>query len=447
MSGGVDSSCAALLLKREGHEVIGATMRLLDAPAGEDACGNRSCCSARDIEDARAACLRLDADFMVFNFAAAFWEEVVRPFRESYLVGMTPNPCILCNREMKFRRLRERAEILGCSKMATGHYARIARDGGRWLLLKALDADKDQSYVLYGMTQEELSGTLFPLGGLTKGEVRELCAQAGLPNARKPESQDICFVPDGDYARFIASDPEGPAGRWTASCPEGRGLPEDGGRYTAGEYRFEGDPGAGNDRHTPGGTATEGGTAPEGGTPSESGTRPECGTIAGRHRADGGRHAGFEGPTRTRTGWLPGPGDILSPDGRVIGRHKGFWRYTVGQRKGLGLPGPEPSYVLGIDPATNTVTVGRQADLATPSAIVGQLNLISIAELAGPMEVSCKIRYRQTEKPALLEPLADGRALVTFLAPLKAVAPGQAAVFYRGEVVVGGGTILGPGQP
>ncbi|MDR1312899.1 MAG: tRNA-specific 2-thiouridylase [Deltaproteobacteria bacterium] len=418
MSGGVDSACAALALKRAGWLVTGATMKLLDSDAGEDGCGRRSCCSRRDIEDARAACLKLDCDHVVFNFAAAFWEEVVRPFRESYSAGRTPNPCILCNRQMKFRKLKERAGLMGCRKMATGHYARIGRDGRRWLLKKARDRDKDQSYVLYCLTQEELAFTLFPLGETLKSEARAMCAEAGIAVASKPESQDICFVPDGDYAGFLASGPEGPEARWGEAGPGGKRLPADGGDSGRNEY-----PGKNSD---------------------QAGNRLAGGNGRPAGNADRAGNSGKSGNGATYR--LPGPGDILSSDGKVVGRHKGVWRYTVGQRKGLGLPGPEPSYVLKIDPAANTLTVGGYGDLASPSAVVGELNLISVPELSGPMEIGCKIRYRQPEKPALLEPLPGGKALVTFREPQKAVAPGQAAVFYDGDVVVGGGTILGPGE-
>ncbi|MDR2613203.1 MAG: hypothetical protein LBG06_10425, partial [Deltaproteobacteria bacterium] len=223
MSGGVDSSCAALLLKRSGEDVLGATMKLLDYDAGEDSCGRRTCCSRRDIEDARAVCSRLDIDFAVFNFTRLFHEEVVRPFRDSYLAGLTPNPCILCNRVMKFRHLRERARALGCGRIATGHYARIDRDGGRLVLRKALDESKDQSYVLYGLTQEELAATLFPLGGLTKGQVRGIARDAGLPTSAKPESQDICFVPAGRYADFLERPPGDPEARWREGAGGGSG--------------------------------------------------------------------------------------------------------------------------------------------------------------------------------------------------------------------------------
>jgi tRNA-specific 2-thiouridylase len=417
MSGGVDSSCAALLLKREGYEVLGASMKLLDGrgPGGEDAPpGARTCCSARDIADARAVCIALDMDFMVFNFSVVFWEEVVAPFIERYLSGMTPNPCILCNRAMKFRRLRGRGRLLGCGLMATGHYARTERSGGRVLLKKALDASKDQSYVLYAMTQEELAGTLFPVGGLSKARVRAIASEAGLPVASKPGSQDICFVPGGDYGEFLAGLPQGPRGSW----PAGGGQAPGGRAGAPCPVPLIGpSPGSGEDGP---GRACGGGDAP-----------------AGRN--------GYAAPPGTglKPLLLRGPGDILDLEGRPVGRHKGLWRYTVGQRKGLGLPGPEPSYVVAVDPEANTITAGRRQDLAVSRALVGDLNLIALEKLTGPVPVKAKIRYRQAETPARLEPHGGGRALLVFRTPQSGVAPGQAAVFYDGDVVVGGGTILG----
>jgi tRNA-specific 2-thiouridylase len=348
MSGGVDSSYAALRLKEDGARVVGASMKLLTGEL-EDGEGNRSCCSLSDIRDARGVCDYLELDFKVFNFSLLFEEEVIRRFARSYLKGLTPNPCIDCNRYLKFFHLMDRAAALGCDFLATGHYARIERShDGRYLLKKALDPDKDQSYVLYSLTQEELARTIFPLGRLTKPEVRRLASLGGLKTAAKKESQDICFVQEGGYAAFL----------------EGYlGLP-------------------------------------------------------------------------------PRPGDILDPSGKVLGRHQGILRYTIGQRRGLGIPGPAPLYVLGIDADKNTVTVGPRDLLASKSMLVGDLNLISIPSLEKPLNVAVKIRYRQTEVPATLEPHQDGLALVSFQEPQASVTPGQAAVFYQGDTVVGGGTIM-----
>jgi tRNA-specific 2-thiouridylase len=347
MSGGVDSSCSAFLLKGMGASVTGATMKLLPYEE-DDGLGGRNCCSLGDVRDARKVCDRLGLGFLVFNFTRLFEEEVIRRFVEGYLSGLTPNPCVDCNRYLKSLHLRDRAGALGCDFLATGHYARIERGpDGRMLLKKALDTAKDQSYVLYAMGQEELASTLFPLGTLTKPEVRRLAAGAGLATAEKKESQDICFARGGAYQDFL----------------EGR-LP---------------------------------------------------------------RQA---------------EGLILDASGKAIGRHKGFFRYTVGQRRGLGIPGPRPSYVLGVDPANNTVTVGPKEALLTGGMLVGGLNLIAVPELRGPVAVGVKIRYRQGEAPATLEPHSQGMARVLFREPQGAVAPGQAAVFYQGDTVVGGGTIL-----
>jgi tRNA-specific 2-thiouridylase len=346
LSGGVDSASAALLLKREGFGLLGATMRLL---TGEtvDAKGLRTCCSLSDIEDARDAAKRLDIDFLVFNFSLMFEEEVIRRFAASYKTGLTPNPCILCNRHMKFFHLWDRAKTLDCDYIATGHYARVERLGDRFLLKKALDPLKDQSYVLYNLSQEELSRTLFPLGGLTKEEVRKIALKAGLNNAQKPESQDICFVPDGDYGAFLE-----------------RYLPSP-----------------------------------------------------------------------------PGEGDIVNREGKVLGRHKGVHRHTVGQRRGLNIPYEKPLYVLEIDPVKNLVIAGPREELLQSSMIVGDLNYVAIPSLASSLSLKVKIRYRQTETPCEASPLPDGRVMVLFASPQEAVAPGQSAVFYDGDSVVMGGVI------
>ena len=271
MSGGVDSSVAAGLLKDAGNECIGCTMKLY---SNEDAGISRShtCCSLDDVEDARSVAYRLGMPYYVFNFSDDFREKVIDKFVDSYLEGMTPNPCIDCNRYMKFGKLYERAKILGCDHIATGHYARIEYSGGRYLLKKAVDPAKDQSYVLYSMTQDELAHTLFPLGGMTKTEARRIAAGHGFFNADKPDSQDICFVPDGDYAHVI-------------------------------------------ELHT--GKAAE-------------------------------------------------PGDFVDSSGRVLGRHSGIIRYTVGQHKGLGIPLPGKRYVIAVRSADNTVVLGKARSFTAP---------------------------------------------------------------------------------
>ncbi|MDR2349096.1 MAG: tRNA 2-thiouridine(34) synthase MnmA [Deltaproteobacteria bacterium] len=347
LSGGVDSSVAALLLKREGFDVLCATMKLL-AGVLENEEGRRTCCSAKDILDAEKAAKKLDLDFMVFNFSLFFEKEVMERFADSYARGLTPNPCVLCNSRMKFRHLLDRADALNRDFLATGHYARVEFDGERHVLKKAADLEKDQSYVLYPLTQEELSRALFPLGNLTKTEVRKIAAGAGLENAGKPESQDICFVPDGDYGAFL------------------------------------------------------------------------------------------EGFARS----LPPPGDIVDVRGKILGKHKGLHRYTIGQRKGLGLPGPAPSYVVRIDPENNVLAVGGPGDLLSDAARVGDVNFVSIPGLEKPLRASVKIRYRQPETPCEVSPLPDGTLRAVFDVPQKAVTPGQAAVFYSSDRVLFGGTIL-----
>jgi tRNA-specific 2-thiouridylase len=348
MSGGVDSSCAALLLKDMGAEVIGCTMKLLSFERELEA-GGRACCSLSDVRDARSVAEKLDFDFLVFNFTRLFEEEVIRRFARAYLAGLTPNPCVECNRRLKFHHLFDRAEALGCEFIATGHYARIERGpDGLFSLKKALDPAKDQSYVLYSLTQRELSRLLFPLGGLAKAEARALCARRGLRTAQKKESQDICFAEKGGYAAFLEEE----------------------------------------------------------------------------------------------LGLSAGPGDILDPEGKVIGRHKGVHRATIGQRRGLGLPGPRPLYVLGIDAKSNTITVGPQELLMSKGFLAGDLSFVSGEPPRGPLECAVKTRYRQREAPAAIEPLAGGVARVTFREPQSAAAPGQAAVFYQGDTVLGGGTVL-----
>lgn len=346
MSGGVDSSVAAYLAQRAGYECIGCTMKLYtntDAGISE----RHTCCSLDDVEDARAVAYRLGMRYCVFNFSEGFREQVMLPFCEAYRRARTPNPCIECNRRMKFDALFRRAEELGCEKIVTGHYARIDRAGERYILRKALDETKDQSYVLYAMTQRELAHTLFPLGNMRKSETRAIAEAEGFVNARKKDSQDICFVPDGDYVGLIE------------------------------------------------------------------------------------RCVGHPSPT----------GAFLDRNGTVLGRHKGFIRYTKGQHKGLGLPAEPPLYVLGKDPHANAILLGYNEDLFAAEAVAGDWNWISVSALTAPMEVTAKLRYSRRESAATAEPLADGRVRLRFREPQRAVTPGQFAVLYDGETVVGGGII------
>jgi tRNA-specific 2-thiouridylase len=346
MSGGVDSSVAAWLLQRQGHECMGVTMQLYDNPmVGLDR--GHTCCSLDDVEDARSVARRLGMPHYVFNFKEAFERYVIRDFTESYLAGRTPNPCIRCNRFLKFDLLLHRARELGCDYIATGHYAIREQAGERFLLRKAVDVGKDQSYVLYAMTGDQFAHTLLPLGGLHKAEVRAIAEREGFINARKRDSQDICFVPDGDYAAFLE-------------------------RYT--------------------GRALE-------------------------------------------------PGDLLDLGGNVIGRHRGAAAYTIGQRRGLGFAAGDRVYVCAKDMEKNTVTLGPEEALYTDTVLAEDWNWI-VPPPTEPIPARVKLRYRQVEQPAVLERLSDGRVQMRFAAPQRAVSPGQAAVAYDGDTVLGGGTIL-----
>ncbi len=348
MSGGVDSSVAAFLIKQQGLDATGVTMKLYD---NEDIgiARENTCCSDDDIADARAVCARLSIPYYVFNFRDDFNTEVIDRFIKAYENGSTPNPCIDCNRYIKFERLMRRMAELNMDYVVTGHYARIEYDEERkrYLLKKALDDKKDQSYVLYSLTQEQLSHTLFPLGSLNKDEVRKIAEENGFVNAKKHDSQDICFVPDGKYAEFI----------------EG---------YTGKKY--------------------------------------EC-------------------------------GDFVDRDGKRLGEHKGIIRYTIGQRKGLGLALPAPMYVLEKDLNNNKVVLGFNDDLFTKELYAEDINFISIKEINEPIRVSAKVRYNQKEQPATVERDGD-RLHIVFDEPQRAICKGQAVVLYDGDIVVGGGKIM-----
>lgn len=346
MSGGVDSSLAAKIMKDRGFECIGCTMKLYN---NEDAGVERSrtCCSLDDVEDARSVAYRLGMPFYVFNFTEEFKEKVICKFIECYEHGLTPNPCIDCNRFMKFGKLEERAGILGCSHVVTGHYARIEKQDGKYVLKKALDETKDQSYVLYSMTQNQLAHTLFPLGNLRKTEVRAIAAENGFINAQKPDSQDICFVPDGDYAGVIEKN-------------------------TNKKYA---------------------------------------------------------------------PGDFVDNQGNVLGRHKGIIHYTIGQRKGLGISAPEPLYVCDICPESGNVILGKKADLLKTEADAEDFNWISGEVPQDEVRCSVKIRYRQPEQKATVISTGENTVHIIFDEPQRAITPGQAAVIYDNDIVLGGGTI------
>lgn len=346
MSGGVDSSVAALLMK--DCDRIGCTMRLFDGEGSQKE-REKTCCSLDDVEDAQAVCRKMGIPHHVFNFKDDFEEKIIRKFVDSYRCGMTPNPCIDCNRYMKFDKLLDRARGLGCDLVVTGHYARVEECGGKYLLKKAADPSKDQSYVLYSLTQEQLARIRFPLGELSKEEVRRIAQENGFVNAQKPDSQDICFVPDGDYAGFIE------------------------------------------------------------------------------------RYAGASEQ-----------GDFLTADGRVLGRHKGITHYTIGQRKHLGISVGVPIYVVGIDAKENTVILGDEKELFHSRATVGDFNWISGEAPKEPIRCRAKTRYRQQEQPATASVNDDGTTVtLVFDEPIRAITPGQAAVLYDGDVVLGGGVIVG----
>lgn len=357
MSGGVDSSTAAAILRDEGYPLIGLTMQLWNqrrsAPPGNSAGWGR-CCSLDDVYDARRVAEHLGIPYYVVNYEAQFEERVVRPFVAEYVAGRTPIPCALCNIHLKFDQLLNTARQIGAGRVATGHYARVRRNpsSGRMELLRGADERKDQSYFLFGLTQEQLHSCLFPLGEMTKAEVRQRAQRAGLPVAQKPESQEICFVPDGDYVRFIEA-------------------------YRGGEQNVQAEFG----------------------------------------------------------------GEIVTMDGTVLGRHQGLHRFTVGQRRGLGLAAGRPLYVLELDRENNRVVVGDGAALGRSECQVESVNWIPFERLERPLEVQVKVRYRHAPAPAMVEPLVSGTARVRFATPQRAVTPGQAAVFYDGEVVVGGGWI------
>jgi tRNA-specific 2-thiouridylase len=380
MSGGVDSSTAAALLKNQGHELVGFSMQLWNqrrinvGPDGEPLPSR--CCSLDDLYDARTVAVKLGFPFYVVNLEDEFERDVVRPFVTNYLNGLTPSPCVACNSFLKFDKLVELAKTADAIKVATGHYARVQFDEarGRYLLLRAVNRAKDQSYFLFELTQEQLSYAMFPLGEMTKQEVRDIAEAAGLPTAHKPESQEICFIPDGNYSRFIE--------RYLDEDREAR--------------RSEND-------------------------------LPTLVQITGKPALDAKKLT---------------PGEIVTTDGEVVGTHQGIHRYTVGQRKGLGVSAPQPLYVVQVDAKNNRVVVGSSDDLLKHEMIVWRVNWISVEDLTAPMRVTVKIRSRAEEAPATLTKNEDGTVQVMFEAPQRAVTPGQAAVFYDGDIVVGGGWIV-----
>lgn len=354
MSGGVDSSTAAYILKSAGHEVVGLSMQMYDNLTNADTTYG-GCCTIDDLADARRVAWKLDIPHFTLNLEQNFHEKVITPFVQSYLSGLTPSPCVLCNTHVKFDLFHQKARAIGVEKIATGHYARITRDdGGRFELRKALHLEKDQSYFLFELTQEQLDGALFPLGEMTKPEVRDIAEEAGLVVARKKESYEICFVPRKDsYAAIVER---------------------------------------------------------------------EAGLAPGE-----------------------GAGEIVDIDGNVVGTHAGYYHFTIGQRRGLQVGGTaERMYVVDVNPFTKRVVVGDASDLEREELTAERVHWISGQAPAGPIEVQARVRSRAADVAATVTPLPDGRASVQFAQKLRAVAPGQAVVFYDGDLCLGGGWIVRP---
>ena len=349
MSGGVDSSVSAALMVQQGHECIGVNMKL-HTGAAEDEIGGKTCCSLTDAEDARSVCRRLGMPFYVFNFTEDFAKEVIDRFVCAYECGATPNPCIDCNKYMKFSKLYDRAKILGCDLIVTGHYARVeyTEERGRWLLKKAKNIAKDQTYVLYFLTQEQLAHTRFPLGEFeSKDQIRAIAEELDFITAKKSDSQDICFVPDGNYGDFLAE-------------------------YTGKTYE---------------------------------------------------------------------PGDFVDVNGKVVGQHKGIVRYTIGQRRGLGLAMCEPVYVKRKDMERNQVVIATNAELFSDRLIADTFVWSGMDAPAEPYRCKAKIRYQAKEADCTVTALPDGRVEVRFAEPQRALTVGQAVVLYEEDIVLGGGVI------
>ncbi len=350
MSGGVDSSVAAYLLKEQGYEVIGVTMQIWQDEEEAAKEENGGCCGLTAVDDARRVAQALDIPYYVMNFKKEFKCRVIDYFVEEYLQGRTPNPCIACNRYVKWESLLQRSMEIGADYIATGHYARIDQlPNGRFAIRNSVTAAKDQTYALYNLTQFQLSHTLMPVGDYTKEEIRQIALNQKLPVAHKPDSQEICFVPDQDYASFI-------------------------------------------DREVPGRVA--------------------------------------------------GPGNFVTKDGKVLGQHKGITHYTVGQRRGLEIAAGHRIFVTEIRPETNEVVLGENEDTFTDTVICDRVNFMAIPDLTEPVRALAKIRYNHKGEYCTLEKQADGKVICSFERPVRAATPGQAVVFYDGEHVLGGGTIL-----
>ncbi len=361
MSGGVDSSAAAAILKEQGHDLVGFTMQLWDQRRGINVDENGDplpsrCCSLDDVYDARRVAEELGFPFYVLNLEKDFERDVVQPFVASYLNGETPIPCVSCNSRLKFASLDRLAASLECDKIATGHYARVEFDEAsrRYKLMRGRNLQKDQSYFLWELTQEQLSRALFPLGEMSKPEVRDVAREHALAVSEKSESQEICFVPDGNYSAFI-------------------------------------------DRYL-----------------------DATGSIDQK----------------------PGEGEIVTTGGDAIGQHTGIHRYTIGQRRGIGIAAEQPLYVIGIDSLHNRVIVGGGDELLGLEFTAAGVNWIAFDNPASPVRADVRVRYRHTPVPATITPVNDGRVQVRFDEPQRAITPGQATVFYHGDEVVGGGWIV-----
>ena len=349
MSGGVDSSVAAYLLKQQGYEVIGVTMQIWQKEDNQTVEENGGCCGLSAVEDARRVAQMLDIPYYVMNFREEFDQKVIRYFMREYLNGRTPNPCIACNRYVKWESLLQRSMQIGADYIATGHYARIEQlQNGRYAIRNSVTAAKDQTYALYNLTQEQLMRTKMPVGAYEKSQVRAIAEELGLYVAHKPDSMEICFVPDQDYARFIEEN-------------SGKKIPE---------------------------------------------------------------------------------GNFVTTDGKIVGRHRGITHYTVGQRKGLNLSMGKPVFVLEIRPETNEVVIGDGTEVYADRLICSDLNFMSVPDFPDDFPVVAKIRYNHRGTKAHVRRIGADRDEVIFEEPVRAVTPGQAVVFYDGEYVAGGGTII-----
>ena len=349
MSGGVDSSVAAWLLKEQGYDVIGVTMQIWQDEENTVQEENGGCCGLSAVDDARRVAAAIGIPYYVMNFKDEFQKSVIEYFTKEYLAGRTPNPCIACNRYVKWEALLQRSLSIGADYIATGHYARIEHlPNGRYAIRRSATMEKDQTYALYNLTQEQLARTLMPVGEYSKDRIREMADEIGLLVAHKPDSQDICFVPDGDYASFIENT----------------------------------------------------------------------------------------------TDQVLQTGDFVTPEGKILGKHKGIIHYTVGQRKGLGLALGYPAFVLEIRPETNEVVIGTYEESLTYTVRANELNFMSVEQITEPVRVFAKIRYNHKGAWCTVERTGEDEIVCTFDEPIRAATPGQAVVLYDGEYVLGGGTIL-----